>query len=167
VPEELPKIKLVKILPLEFCEIWLQGIFPKGAQRLRRGRLGKAVWEKSIKRTAKALEGEGMLFKIINDDEAFGHVGRGETVGVCGLKISGQQAHLFNLYVLRQCRGNGFGKAARIERERIAKEKGANTVTADVSFFNFRQRKRLTRNGYERKGIIPRRGYYTRFRRNI
>lgn len=80
-------------------------------------------------------------------------------IGYGGMWIIIDEAHVTNIAILPDCRGNGFGKLLLKELIQIAKVKGANKMTLEVRVSNVAAIKLY--NSFDFKECGRRLGYYT------
>lgn len=80
-------------------------------------------------------------------------------IGYGGMWIIIDEAHVTNIAILPNCRGNGFGKLLLTELIKMAKVKGAHKMTLEVRVSNVAARRLYS--GFEFKECGLRRGYYT------
>ena len=155
-PRELPKIRLLELRPSEFSEyidMGLSGLLePRGKLKelvLRSKKVRGRVAQFSLAIMRKVYEGGGRYYKVLNEDPSIPGVEKGAEVGLCGLAVTGEQGVLFEQIIKPEFRRKGFGKATRVEREKIARSRGAKTLYLDVGVSDSGQKRRVIREGYK------------------
>lgn len=83
----------------------------------------------------------------------------GKVVGYCGCWLILDEAHITNIAIHPDYRGQGLGEAILTYVMALAKTLGANKMTLEVRVSNLVAQSLYEKLGFERSGIRP--GYYT------
>ena len=82
-----------------------------------------------------------------------------QLVGYAGMWIILDEAHVMNVAVLPNYRGQGLGRKLMICLKQCARQEGANSMTLEVRVHNVSAQKLYTNLGFVASGVRP--GYYT------
>ncbi|MGG4036064.1 ribosomal protein S18-alanine N-acetyltransferase [Paenibacillus cisolokensis] len=84
---------------------------------------------------------------------------RGELIGYGGMWTLIDEAHVTNIAVRADYRGQGFGKQLMRELQQLAVRNGMERITLEVRVSNERAQRLYRQFGFEPAGLRP--GYYT------
>ncbi|MGG3737629.1 ribosomal protein S18-alanine N-acetyltransferase [Aeribacillus pallidus] len=84
---------------------------------------------------------------------------KGKIIGYCGVWIIVDEAHITNIAIHPHFRGRKIGEALLIHVMKLAKEKGAFTMTLEVRVSNHVAQSLYRKLGFQNGGI--RKNYYT------
>lgn len=160
-----------KILPSVTLEVLPPEKFSEYLQLFQRGDLGNTTPPKDVEQMHEMHSKYNYSFFRVTNNSDFEGVKKGAVIGACAINFWDANAYFSNQFVFSEFRKKGFGNAVRVELEKIAREKSAVFVGANIHWRDLQQFKRLLKAGYRPVPSSPfmrfEKKTYLRFRKRL